>query len=277
MNPAGKALWYIESHFQQEITLDDVAQVAGVSRYHLARVFALATGHAAMRYMRARRLTEAARSLARGAPDILAVALDAGYSSHEAFTRAFCDQFGMTPEAVRAQGNLNNIKLMEPIKMDETLLTKLDPPRFEDGKTLLIAGVGERYTSETAAGIPAQWQRFVPYLGHIPGQVGRATYGVLCNSDDAGNTEYISGVEVSDFARIPKELSRLRIPEQRYAVFTQREHISTIRQTWFTIFNKSLPEAGLKPAGGPEFERYGEQFNPETGSGGFEIWIPIQG
>ncbi len=276
MNPAGKALWYIESHFQQEIALDDVADIAGVSRYHMSRVFALATGHSVMRYVRARRLTEAARSLAGGAPDILALALEAGYGSHEAFTRAFCDHFGLTPEAIRAQGNLNNLELMEPIKMDESLLTTLEPPRFENGQTLLVAGLSERYTSETAAGIPSQWQRFVPYLGHIPGQIGRATYGVLCNSDDAGNTEYISAVEVSDFAGIPKEFSRLRIPEQRYAVFTQREHVSTIRRTWFTIFNKALPEAGLKPAGGPEFERYGDQFNGETGSGGFEIWIPIK-
>ena len=224
MNPVEKALWYVESHFAQEITLDDVANVAGVSRYHLSRAFGLATGHSVMRYVRGRRLTEAARKLANGAPDILAVALDAGYSSHEAFTRAFCDQFGLTPEAMRAQGNCN-IELMEPIKMDETLLTNLEPPRFEDGRTMLIGGLGERYTSETSANIPAQWQRFAPHLGHIPGQVGRATYGVLCNGDDAGNTDYISGVEVSDFARIPKDWARIRIPVQKYAVFRQRDHI----------------------------------------------------
>jgi len=276
MNPAEKALWYIESHFAQEISLDDVANVAGVSRYHMSRAFDAATGRSVMRYVRGRRLTEAARSLAAGAPDILAVALDSGYGSHEAFTRAFCDQFGLTPEAIRAQGTLKNIEVMEAIKMDETLLTHLDPPRIQEGKTLLIAGLGERYSSETAANIPAQWQRFMPHLGHIPGQVGRATYGVLCNGDDAGNTDYISGVEVSDFARVPKECSRIRIPPQRYAVFTQRDHISTIRRTWFTIWNKGLPEAALKPAEGPEFERYSEEFNGATGAGGFEIWIPIQ-
>jgi len=42
-----------------------------------------------MRYVRGRQLTEAARCLASGAPDILAIALEAGYGSHEAFTRAF--------------------------------------------------------------------------------------------------------------------------------------------------------------------------------------------
>ena len=77
--------------------------------------------------------------------------------------------------------------------MDETLLTNLEPPRLVNGRTLLIAGLSERYSSETSAGIPAQWQRFAPYLGNIPGQVGRTAYGVVCNGDDSGNTDYSLG------------------------------------------------------------------------------------
>jgi len=86
MDPVNKALWYIESHFVQPITLDDVACAGGVSRYHMSRVFGVATGRSVMGYVRGRRLTEAARALANGAPDILTGALDVGYSSHEAFT-----------------------------------------------------------------------------------------------------------------------------------------------------------------------------------------------
>jgi len=275
-DPVAKALWFIESHFDQDLTLDDVADSAGVSRYHISRVFDLATGQSILRYVRARRLTESARRLAGGAPDILAVALAAGYGSHEAFTRAFRDQFGLTPESLRSRGHLTHINLMEPIKMNEALLTNLEPPRFETLKPFLVAGLNERYDSETCAAIPAQWQRFAPYIGHIPGEVGGVTYGVVYNSDDAGHAEYLSGVEVSDFSRIPPEFTRLRIPEQHYAVFTQRDHVSTIRQTWFTIWNKGLPESGYQAAGGPEFERYGKNFDPRTGSGGFEIWVPIK-
>jgi AraC family transcriptional regulator len=99
---------------------------------------------------------------------------------------------------------------------------------------------------------------------------------VLCNGDDAGNVEYICGVEVSDFSRLPKELSRVRIPEHRYAVFTHRDHISTIRRVWFSIFDKWLPESGFQVAEAPEFERYGAEFDPRSGNGGFEIWIPIK-
>jgi AraC family transcriptional regulator len=132
--------------------------------------------------------------------------------------------------------------------MDETLLTNLEPPRFVDGKTLLIAGLGERYNSEASAHIPAQWQRFAPRLGHIPGQIGRTAYGVICNTGYASNADYVCGVEVSDFSRLPPEFSRLRIPEQRYAVFFHRDHVSTIRRTWFTIWNKWLPESGHEVA-----------------------------
>src|SRR5580704_1059696 len=199
MNPVGKALWYIETHFAGAISLDDIAAIGGVSRYHMTRAFGFATGRSVMTYVRGRRLSEAARSLSVGAPDILAVALDAGYGSHEAFTRAFRDQFGLTPEAVRAQRHLDNITLVEPIKMDETLIANLEQPRFEMSNPLLIAGLSERYTCETSAGIPAQWQRFVPHLGNMPGQVGWTTYGVRSNSDDEGSFDYLCGVEVSRF------------------------------------------------------------------------------
>jgi len=154
MNPTEKALWFVESHLPEAISLDDVAASSGVSRFHVTRAFGAATGRSVMGYARARRLTEAARRLADGAPDILSVALDAGYNSHEAFTRAFRDQFGTTPELVRAQGSTKTLDLVEPILMDQSFLAKLEPPRFETSRPFLIAGLGERYNCETSAAIP---------------------------------------------------------------------------------------------------------------------------
>jgi AraC family transcriptional regulator len=158
-----------------------------VSRYHLSRVFGIAVGCSPIRYVRGRRLTEAARALANGAPDILGVALEAGYSSHEAFTRAFRDQFTVTPEGLRARGNVDGIQLQEPIRMEQLTLTELDAPRFETFKPLLIAGMSERYRMPDLAGIPSQWQKFAPHLGHIRGQVGSTAYGVICNTDEQGS------------------------------------------------------------------------------------------
>jgi AraC family transcriptional regulator len=276
MNPVEKALWFIENKFASEITLDEIADVAGVSRYHMSRAFGAATSHSVIGYVRARRLTEAARCLAAGAPDILAVALDAGYGSHEAFTRAFREQFGLTPEQIRAQRHLDNIALVEPIRMDKILIADLEPPRFENGKTLLIAGIGGRYTFPNTEGIPAQWQRLVPHFGHVVGQVGGMTYGVSHNMDDFGNFDYLAGVEVSSFADLPDDFSRIRIPEHRYAVFSHRGHISSIPATHNMIWNKWLPESGHQVAESLNFERYDKRFDPQTGTGVVEIWMPIK-
>src|SRR6201988_4964558 len=139
MNPAQKALWFIESHLADPLTLDDISSMAGVSRFHMVRAFAAGTGFAVMRYVRARRLTEAARALAGGAPDILTLALDADYGSHEAFTRAFRDHFGLTPETVRATTCLKQLKLQEPITMISKALDHIDPPRVAHDKPLIVA------------------------------------------------------------------------------------------------------------------------------------------
>ena len=109
MNAIEKALWFIESHFASEITLEDLANAGGVSRFHITRAFGAATDRSIMRYVRGRRLSEAAKALSNGAPDILSVALHAGYGSHEAFTRAFREQFGVTPEMIRLSVGIEHI------------------------------------------------------------------------------------------------------------------------------------------------------------------------
>ena len=94
------------------------------------------------------------------------------------------------------------------------------------------------------------------------------------NAEPLGNAG--PGVEVSDFSDLPREFQSVRIPEQRYAVFTHSEHISTIRRTVNTIWNHWLPISGFKAADAPNFERYDEKFDPATGNGGLEIWIPVR-
>lgn len=281
MNPVQQAIWFIENRIAQPLSLDEVARAGGISRFHMSRAFVVATGRPVIGYVRARRLTEAAQQLADGAPDILSVALEAGYGSHEAFTRAFRDQFGITPEQVRAGRDLEPLKLVEPIMLDSNPRTDLAPPRFEDGRPLLIAGVLQHYGCEdSGAGIPGQWRRLVPHLGHIAGQVGGdlrdVTYGVCANGDDHGNFDYLAGVEVNDFSGLPADFATLRIPPQRYAVFSHVDHISKIRTTMRAVWTIWLPASDYEAADAPLFERYGPRFNPRTGEGGLEIWLPVK-
>jgi AraC family transcriptional regulator len=83
MNPVNAAIWYIERHFASELGLAEIAAACAASPFYLTRAFAVLTGRSLMRYVRARRLSSAALDLANGAPDILTVALGAGYGSHE--------------------------------------------------------------------------------------------------------------------------------------------------------------------------------------------------
>src|SRR5690606_17717242 len=174
------------------------------SRSHLSRIFPLATGYSISAYLRGRRLSEAAKALAGGAPDILAVALDAGYGSHEAFTRAFRDQFGLTPEEVRRRRALDNLDIVEPLPRNTHTAIKLPEPVIERRPAMRIAGLMGRHEMSSTNGIPQQWQQFAPYIGHIDGAVPGPAYGVVADADES-TCEYMSGVEVSPNAELPKE------------------------------------------------------------------------
>ena len=89
---------YIDAHLRDVITAADVAKAAGYSQFHAARVFREATGLSPFEYIRKKRLTASAHALRDGRPKVLDVALDFVFSSHEGFTRAFTNGFGISPK-----------------------------------------------------------------------------------------------------------------------------------------------------------------------------------
>jgi AraC family transcriptional regulator len=160
--------------------------------------------------------------------------------------------------------------------LDETTLIRLAPPAFVERGPILLAGLLEHYRDGDMSAIPNQWHRFGPWLGNIPGQAGDVAYGVVCNDDDQGVTDYFTGVEVTDFDALPSELQRMRLPAQRYAVFRHPGHISEIRSVWRTIWSEWVPQRVRKLSDAPFFEVYPEAFDPVSGTGGYEIWLPIE-
>lgn len=281
-SPVSRAIWFIESVLETvpELELGRIANHSGVSRHHLVRAFGTSTGLSVIRYVRKRRLSEAAKRLCNGTDqnrDILSLALDAGYNSHEAFTRAFRTQFGITPEAVRAQKCIEKLDLQEAITVSDDLIIDLKAPRIETHDALDVAGLSARFTFETNSTIPTLLQRFIPYIGEIPGQIGGETYGVCYNGDNEGSFDYMCAVVITSSADLPSDFKTVKLRAGKYAVFRHEGHISGIRATCYTIWNKWLPESGHSVAPAPDFERYSPDFNPETGSGFVEIWIPLVG
>ncbi|RFZ87164.1 AraC family transcriptional regulator [Shinella sp. WSJ-2] len=276
MHPVAKAIWFIESHFGRAIALSEIADMAGMSRHHLSRRFSEMTGQNLNRYLRARRLSEAARQLAGGADNILTVALDAGYGSHEAFTRAFREEFGLAPETLRARRDLSGLTLQEPIRMSTIEKSSLPSPRIETLDAFIIAGLGSDFEPGKAAGIPALWQRFNAYFGHIPGQVDKTAYGLCTMQPGKPGFRYVAGARVSRRDDLPAEFDVTAVPALTWAMFQHHGHVNGIPATVDAAFRTWLPTSGRTVGGFPDvLEFYGEDFDPETGLGRVEIWLPL--
>ncbi len=163
----------------------------------------------------------------------------------------------------------------ETIAVNPKSTKEVLPSRFETSGPMLLAGFVERYNVASHAGIEDQWRRFVPHLGRIPAQIGPATFGVSFNRDAKGNFDYLAGVEVSSASNLPEGFKTLELPAHTYAVFVHTGPVETISESFAAIgnwFTKSGQTGSMSPA----IERYGPEFDPHTGLGGFEIWIAVE-
>lgn len=89
---------YIDDYLEEEITLHALAQQAGYSPWHCAKMFKEYTNKSPFEYIRKLRLSKAALVLRDEQLRVIDVALDFVFDSHEGFTRAFRKQFGVTPK-----------------------------------------------------------------------------------------------------------------------------------------------------------------------------------
>ncbi len=275
MSITGRVIWQIESRMSQTVTLTSLSELCSISQYHLSRTFRSATGMSPMAYLRSRRLSNAAKSLAYGDDEILTIALHAQYGSHEAFTRAFLSYFGILPSTVRQARSIQNLKLQESIEMDTSRLVAVGAPELRDRTAFEVIGLGVQCAIENTSEIPSLWQTFNERVVEVTAVSDAAAYGVCLAAGDDGRFRYVAGVESEKGATAPKGMEKVSITAGRYAVFTHVGHISTIGNTVYTIWNKSLSDLGLHPQLAPDFERYDNRFDPKTGRGSVEIWIPV--
>lgn len=273
MSVVQKALWSIERNLGADLSLEAIANAAGVSRHHLAHAFGAATGVAPMAYVRRRRLSEAARKLTNGAVEILSVALDANYESHEAFARAFRNEFGLTPAEAR-KARRESLKLTAPLSFTPPAPDALVTPRIVEAGSLIMIGLVERVMFQNVQTIPEQWGRFMQRYGEVNDVAEDIPVGVSFPPDDEGGFDYACAVIVKRADRVPAGLKRIDVAKQTYAVFDHDAHISSIHNTYLAIWDQGVAGYALSEA--PGLERHKPTFDTRTGMGGAEIWIPVE-
>ena len=94
---------YIMAHYEEEIALPDLAKAAMYSPWHALRAFAELTGKTPFEYLRAVRLSSAAKKLRDTDMSVLDVALASAFGSHEGFTKAFSREFAISPQRYRKE------------------------------------------------------------------------------------------------------------------------------------------------------------------------------
>ena len=103
-----EALTYIEHNFQNEITIEDIAGVCGLNRTYFGKIFKEALGKTPQEFLLNYRMLKAAELLKLTSLSIGDVGLAVGYANQMHFSRAFKNNYGISPREWRYQTHINN-------------------------------------------------------------------------------------------------------------------------------------------------------------------------
>lgn len=284
------AIDFIEANLDQDITLYDVARAADYSAFHFARMFRAICGLSVMGYIRRRRLSLAAQRLLSEEVRLIDLALDCGFESQEAFTRAFKRAFGITPGEYR--------KYTDPIRFGfQHVLSRDLLHHFKENMTVeptivehpgfKAVGIADYFTQNTTDRIGDLWRSFNTRVGEIPNITGQCIFGICDDFDEkSGESKfrYTAAAEVTDFGTVPAGMAAKEIAPQKYAVFTHKvtspdiagDFKATLNYIWGTWF----PQSNYERVHAPDFELYDSRFTPPSAPGGpsgeIDVYIPIK-
>lgn len=274
---------FIETHIHGDIGLEDVAHHVAISPFHFHRVFHSVLGETITEYIKKRRLSFAAEDLYHSTKRIIDIALDYGYESQEAFTRAFKQMFGVTPGAFR--------KRKEQYKLLYEL-TKRKP--FNEEKIIHVGGVhqmeptfihkeayhivGLQIHSSKAKEIPMLWDQLDQVHHNIQHKVSETIFlGVMEPTGVNVEFNYIAGLEVSELKDVPEGMVGKTFPANEYVVFTHKGTTESLQDTYQYIYGTWFPKNGYDRGNGPEFELYDDErfFGPMNPKSEIDIYVPI--
>lgn len=284
-----KAVDFIEEHLSDDLQVETIAKVAGFSKWHFQMIFSAAVGDSLKSYIRSRRLTRAMSELATD-KRIVDIALDAGFDSQEAFTRAFKIIFKQSPGECRKIGiNPSHIKKMK-ITMEylDHLYKGINmEPVFKKLNEMKIVGVSGVFISVLSNEknahviIPKLWQTYMPRKHEIKNGMSSNDLGVCFEVPAERQTRpdeclYVAAKEVSSIDEIPEGMEAFTIPAGEYAVFTHRGGVEKFELTMNYIFGSWLPSSGKKLRHAPDIEFYDHRFKLNSEDSELDVYIPIE-
>lgn len=270
---------YIESHLNSEIDLAILARTACLSKFYFTRMFQYVTDIPLNEYICRRRMTLAAQELMLTDRKIIDLALDYGYASPEAFSRAFKRVQGMSPSEIRSFNR--KIKAYPPIsfqiqiKGDVAMDYKIVKKASFD-----VIGVGRQFSlanGENLIKIPEFWTEF-NHTGQCEQlnaySAREEIYGVCMNGDNRKDTfDYV--IAVAHNGKTPSQDFKIyHIPAHTWAVFDSIR-VSELQKVTKRIYSEWLPATKYEVDDAPEIEKYPYGDITEENYR-CEIWIPIK-
>ncbi len=263
-----RVLVHIQHHLDEAVRLEDLARVAHFSPYHFHRIFRGMIGESVMDHVRRLRLERAAHRLKFGDQPVTRVAFDAGYETHEAFSRAFKSMFDETPSGFRATHRKIPWK---PVPSGVHFSADADPQDF----TPAIPGATPMEVQ--IKNVDAITVAFVRHIGPYD-QVGTSWNRLMAWASGQGflgpkmkmlgivhddpevtppeKIRYDACLEVRDGFEPTGEIGVQQIDAGDYAVTTHQGPYAGLGDTYARLCGEWLPTSGRQIRSAPPFEIY---------------------
>ncbi|MDQ0943092.1 AraC family transcriptional regulator [Streptomyces sp. V1I1] len=278
-----QAMEHIECHLDQRIEVSDLARIVVTSEYHFRRLFSALAGIPLSEYIRRRRLTVAGAEVLAGQRTLLEVAVRYGYTSGEAFARAFRVMHGVGPGEARRAG----ASLQSQPRMSFRLIVEgsssmryrvVEKEEFRVvGRKARVPLVHEGVNPAIAAFIRDIGQETLQRIQSLSDQVPEGIVSVSDNLDDsrAEGTEldYYHGVVTR--AAVPEDMDALTVPAGTWAVFESSGPFpQALQYLWRDVFTQWFPSNPYWSRPGPEILR--TRLSQDAAQADAELWIPVE-
>jgi AraC family transcriptional regulator len=273
-----RAARFIEASIGRPISLRDVAARSAWSTCHFHRMFRARVGLPVMDYVRRRRLTRAATRLIESDVPVLEIALDAGFNSQAAFTRAFSRVYRRPPAAYRARGREVPWLSVSPITGSTLALLPglgTTSPRCVVSPRLRLAGLEMTLTARERDAIPTMWRELAAVLrvNNLRASVGYGLSNPVPHVSD-GLLRYAATVSVEGLGSLPGGLITRHVSAGRYLVFPFRGPRAGLPIAIDYLYGTWIPGSGHRLRRGSTLETYPSLLESAEVAA-IELWIPI--